>query len=1058
MTAITDLIRPSRATRKVETLMVLSPLTTSLPKLLLKPGRWTVGSAATCSYRIVAEGVRPRHALLLCGGQTALLKAWDSHTWHNGQPVRGEVRLQAGDRVTVGSVEFSVEPAGPFEVLAQLPDAPRDVVARAQSAITTPPEPDGWDLERLRGQIQNLRDELSQRVSRRTTAIPAAPSPIAETHPDVERMSARVAELEQSADEARQLAKQTQQELSALRAEQAQRNAEWQQAREQLLAENAERERAWQQQADAWAVEHEQWQDELLTLANARQQLATKLEQRQSELQTEATRWQTEYETLRADRQQQVVTEVSEREQWQQEVESLTNARQQLAAEFEQRQSELKTTATRWQTKCEALHADWQRQQAAWAEERTQLLEESQRQKDDAAQQAATQREQEWADQSQQLLAERQQIEAERQQIEAERARIEAERQQLQAARLDSEQALAELSAERQRVADCATEVLSKSEEHARRMAEVEQQQAQLIRDQQVLEHSRNWVQSDRRKLVEEKTEWQQQCAERQSEREGWEAEREQQRLLRDEFEKARELMRVERDATQQLVAEREQLTAEREQFAAERAAWTQQRAESETEQQAHATQLETAYAELQTQQQTLHDEQDQLQTLRADWDARAAEVQIERQAADPEPQTISEDRRAWEDDRTAWNTDLPTQRDHQRARAEEPLQSLTDDWSIGVDLTAPRETPGTEPLFEPAAVSDWPTNSMTHSLTEATSLDQVSDSEASAPAAEWEILSPAGELNDFVNAEVPHTLASESPPEKATDRPWSVMETLDDDVAALRAELAEKFHLPGLRETLTETSIDTEPAAGEPIASEQVVDETVADEPVVVESSVVEPVGDEPVVPPNSGSPVNILGSLAFSDDEPVDDSVSRYMQHLLARSQRPSENGGERYVPASTHKSPGTEPTRLTSGASPISVTEIEITSESDSSGAESPSSAKLRAMQAEPAHKQDKDAIRAATEKMRQVANQQTFNNVRASNSIRLKRSLKMKSSLAVFSFVLSAGLLSLGYSYQPDFLVLGVCAAGLGVMTWVDLFIAIREARRRTSQLSGRKKKA
>lgn len=149
--------------------MVLAPQTSLLSKLLLKPGRWTVGSAATCSYRIVAEGVRPRHALLLCGSQTTLLKAWDANTWHNGQPVHGEVRLQPGDRVTVGSVEFSVEPAGPFEVLAQLPNAPQEVAARAHSVITTPPEPDDWDLERLRGQIQNLRDELSQRVSRRST-------------------------------------------------------------------------------------------------------------------------------------------------------------------------------------------------------------------------------------------------------------------------------------------------------------------------------------------------------------------------------------------------------------------------------------------------------------------------------------------------------------------------------------------------------------------------------------------------------------------------------------------------------------------------------------------------------------------------------------------------------------------------------------------------------------------------------------------------------------------------------------------------------------------------
>ena len=63
--------------------MVLSPHTNSLPKLSLKPGRWTVGSAATCSYQIAGEGVQPRHALLLCGGQRTLLKAWDARTWLN---------------------------------------------------------------------------------------------------------------------------------------------------------------------------------------------------------------------------------------------------------------------------------------------------------------------------------------------------------------------------------------------------------------------------------------------------------------------------------------------------------------------------------------------------------------------------------------------------------------------------------------------------------------------------------------------------------------------------------------------------------------------------------------------------------------------------------------------------------------------------------------------------------------------------------------------------------------------------------------------------------------
>ena len=423
----------------------------------------------------------------------------------------------------------------------------------------------------------------------------------------------------------------------------------------------------------------------------------------------------------------------------------------------------------------------------------------------------------------------------------------------------------------------------------------------------------------------------------------------------------------------------------------------------------------------------------------------------------DPEPQAFSEDRGAWENDRTAWGTDLPSAVPdsgwgHQPTLAEEPSQSLTDDWSIGVDLTAPREMPVTEPLFEPAAISDWPTTSATHSLTEATALDQVSASEASAPAADWDIPAHASELTSFVDGEVPQAPASESPPAKAADRWPSAMETLDDEVAALRAELAEKFHLPGLRETLPETSVVDEPTDDEPTLTEladaaPTVPEPVADEPTVA----------EPVESPSAGASLNVLGSLAFAEDEHIDDSVSRYMQHLLARSQKPGENGGERFAPTDTHKAPVTEPTRPTPVVSPISMAEIDITAESDSSGVETPSSAKLRALQAEPAHKQDKDAIRAATERMRQVANQQTLTNVQASNSVRLKRSLKMKSCLAAFSFVLSAGLLTLGYSYQQDFLVLGVCAAGLGVMTWVDLFIAIREARRRTAQLSGRKKK-
>ena len=89
--------------------MVLGPQSTDLPKLQLKPGRWTVGSAATCSYRVVGAGIQPRHALLLCAGNTIVLKSWDPRTWVNGEQVRGEIKLSGGDRITFGSVDFEIK-------------------------------------------------------------------------------------------------------------------------------------------------------------------------------------------------------------------------------------------------------------------------------------------------------------------------------------------------------------------------------------------------------------------------------------------------------------------------------------------------------------------------------------------------------------------------------------------------------------------------------------------------------------------------------------------------------------------------------------------------------------------------------------------------------------------------------------------------------------------------------------------------------------------------------------------------------------------------------------
>lgn len=977
----TVFIPQGTATRKVENLMVLSPQTPSLTKLLLKPGRWTIGSAATCSYQIVAEGVQPRHALLLCGGQTTLLKAWDAKTWHNGQAVRGEVRLQPDDRVTIGSVEFTVEQSGSFDVLSPLSDPQAELSVRQRSPIPATSQPDGFDLERLRRQIQELRDELSQRLIRRTEVVAAPPPlPVAETHPDVERLSNRVVELEQSAADARRVAEQTQLELSALRAEQERRDEEWTHERERLLAEIADRELAREKHEAAVAAEREQWQEELVSAANARRQLADESAQQQSALQTEAARWQKESEELRSELRQQ---------------------------------------------------------QARWEAERTQLLEESQR-KETIAQrdlQAAAQSQQVMAEQTRQLIADRQQIEADRQAVQAERQEL--------------ERSIAESVAERHRLEEQAADVQSKVEDLTRRMSEFEQQQAQLTRDQQVLEHSWNWVQSDRRKLVEEKEQWQQKLADLQAERERWQSERDELQRALDELVTSREQSREERDAF-------EQFTAERDKFEIERTAWLRQRDQEAAEWQANAAELAAAHEELQTQQQAFHEEQARLQTLRADCIARAAEIQIERQSIETDRQSLSEERLAWENDRTARDADVPLVDQTPPDFDETPSQTLTGDWSIGVDLTAPRETLVAEQPIELGDNSDWSASTWSRPLADATSLAQLSTSEANSPATDWEDPPHSESLADFMEStEIQPSDAEDLPKLKGddlstmeTDNPLRSFETLDPKAAALRRELAEKFQMPDLCKTLPDTQQEVS-APPPPLPDpSQPLPETCS--------------ADEPVVPPSSGPIVNALESLSFDDDEPVEDSVSRYMQHLLARSQPSAETADNRFNSGSRRRSPGTESqprlAERTSEVLPIRATDTEVVAESASPVVEGDSIVEPIANRTDPVHRQDKTEIRATTEKLRQVANQQTLKNVQNSNWDRLKRSIKTKSCLAAFSFALSAGLLFLGYNYQPDFLVLGLCASGLGVMTWLDLFIAIRDARKRTAQLAGRKKKS
>jgi hypothetical protein len=246
----------------------------------------------------------------------------------------------------------------------------------------------------------------------------------------------------------------------------------------------------------------------------------------------------------------------------------------------------------------------------------------------------------------------------------------------------------------------------------------------------------------------------------------------------------------------------------------------------------------------------------------------------------------------------------------------------------------------------------------------------------------------------------------------------------------------------------------------------------------------------------PSSREKSAFVEPLSFRDDEPVDESVSRYMQNLMARTRGWSDqNAPEAAAVIPTPITPQQED--LTSEApfdlqfkrddrsptaavetleiarqpvaiqpvalEPVATQTVEtqqpvpfVPSAMDQNASieteNHPTSAVSR-----PVHQQDKDALRMATENMREVANLQTLKNVEAAGWARLKNSIKTKLGLAAFSFLLCVGLLYLGFRSEPGLIVLGGCAGCIGLLTWIDLFMAIYKLRRRSKELDEQHRK-
>lgn len=836
--------------------MVLAPQSTDLPKLQLKPGRWTVGSAATCSYRVVGAGVQPRHALILSGGNAIILKTWDARTWVNGEPVRGEVKLNCSDRITFGSVDFEIEPA---EETLPVEDP---VIASEELAPN------------VEVQVTDAIDQLTETIASSLRAIDSVPATNIPDRAELEFLKRRISELE----------------------------------------------------AGAMALTQE--------LENSQHHIAI--------------------------------------------LEEELALQKQLAATIE----------------------------------------------------------------------------------------------------------------------------LAKVDQLAltKRTEELEIVRANQEREKKVLAHSWDWLQTDRRQLVVEKEEWQQQYNQMLAQTRVWTAERDQWLKERDEYAASMASLTEGR-------AELEKLQAALEH---EKALWNQERQQVEDEVRAVASDLDAARASIASQQAEVASEWSRLQAteeslkeMRADFDQKIGSLESVQTLLESQQSKLLAERQQLDADRQAFERETQTSSEPNAKSVIRGGPASEEQITADSGTPSPRTTSVTrriaivhennEALLSP--------NSSGESWSHGVDLTEHTHNEFAT--------FPRPELSDA-------TEKSSSDPNEVTANSNDDTATTDPAAIELRAELARMFNLRELESassdrrttsnddwpTVNESSTAEAQHASRATANDRRLDDTLnsAELPDIdlEPDNVVEQQGDphksfirdEPLKEgstsyggvvmttntPAAQRDLEAIESLSFNDDEHVDKSVDRYMKGLLARSRGldgpidvgPSKETMRPVEVSKTVEAPRTVTETITTSEIPtlqVDAPGIEVRqpiSESKSVTTQSPipeatSSDTEPTEPSKPVHRQDKDALRAVTENMREVANLQALKNVETAGWVRLRDSIKIKSALAAFSFMLCLGLLYLGYRSQPGLIVLGGCAACIGILTWIDLFMAIYKVRHRSKELDEQRRK-
>ena len=477
--------------------------------------RCLVGSAAECSLRFQAAGVRPRHCLILRGAARTIIRRLSPDTRLNGHDFDDGL-LAAGDRIAIGPFELEV-----------LQDAPERRSSRAatldanqalldesgQASVVTDrkglqaelaAQSRAIKLERIQWRVR--QEELEARWAARKQAL----------RDEIEQVrAAAVADKERQQAEFAVRYQELQDERMQWHARQRELETQWV-IRERLLRdENA-------QVCSTSEVDRERLQAELLAVREELDQVGSAWEARQQELETQwpareqalrdeteqvraaaATNWdrlKVEFANQLQARQQELETNWAAQEQTlRDEIEQVRAAaaadRERLQAEFANQCRALQDERTEWQARQQQLETQWATREQALRDETDQVR---------AAAAADRERlESEFAEHCQALEGDQSQSQARQQEVASQWATRE------QALRDETEQVRAAAAADRERLqAEFAIQCQALQEERTEwqaRQQELETKWAtreQALRDEN--EQVRTVAAADRERLQAE--------------------------------------------------------------------------------------------------------------------------------------------------------------------------------------------------------------------------------------------------------------------------------------------------------------------------------------------------------------------------------------------------------------------------------------------------------------------------------------------------------------------------------------------------------------------------